>query len=81
MFTIYQLAILDKRIGKGFRKIQIQTSGYNSDFFLSDPQITKQDKDWLYPQMIKAIKKVKDSIVLVFSPTSLPNIMNLDKLR
>ena len=42
------------------------------DFFLSDPQITKQDKDWLYPQMIQAIKeKVKDSINLVFSPTTL----------
>ena len=22
------------------------------DFFLSDPQISKEDKDWLYPQMI-----------------------------
>ena len=46
------------------------------DFFLSDPQITKQDKDWLYPQMIQAIKKVKDSIILVFSPTILSNSMN-----
>ena len=27
------------------------------DFFLSDSQITKQDKDWLYPQMIQAIKE------------------------
>ena len=33
-------------------------------FFLSDPQISKQDKDWLYPQMIQAIKeKVRDSII------------------
>ena len=36
------------------------------DFFLADPQITKEDKAWLYPQMIKAIKKVKGSIILVF---------------
>jgi hypothetical protein len=46
------------------------------DCFLSDPQITKKDKDWLYPQMIQAIKKVKDSIVLIFSPTNLSNVMN-----
>ena len=46
------------------------------DFFLSDPQITKQDKDWLYPQMIQAIKKVKDYIILVFSPTRLSNLVN-----
>jgi hypothetical protein len=47
------------------------------DFFISDPQIAKEDKDWLYPQMIKAIKeKIKDSIILVFSPTILSNLMN-----
>ena len=47
------------------------------DFFLSDPQITKQDKDWLYPQMVQAIKKVAaDSIILVFSPTKLSNLVN-----
>ncbi|HSF51212.1 MAG TPA: hypothetical protein VLA74_10670 [Nitrososphaeraceae archaeon] len=44
------------------------------DFFLSDPQITKEEKDWLYPQMIQAIKKiVANSIILVFSPTRLSN--------
>ena len=42
----------------------------------SDSQITKEDKDWLYPQMIKAIKKVKDSIILVFSPTKLSELVN-----
>jgi hypothetical protein len=47
------------------------------DFFLSDSQISKEDKDWLYPQMIKAIKKVKDSIVLVFSHTYLSNLVLL----
>ena len=47
------------------------------DFFLSDSQITKVDKDWLYPQMIQAIKeKIKDSIILVFSPIKLPGLMN-----
>ena len=44
--------------------------------FLLDSQITKQNKDWLYPQMIQAIKKVKNSIILVFSPTNLPDLMN-----
>ena len=46
------------------------------DFFLSDSQINKEDKDWLYPQMIKAIKKVKDSIILVFSSTKLSELVN-----
>ena len=44
--------------------------------FLSDSQITKQDKDWLYPQMIQAIKKVKNSIILVFSSYRLDNLVN-----
>ena len=42
----------------------------------SDSQISKEDKDWLYPQMIQAIKKVKDSIILVFSPTKLSELVN-----
>ena len=64
MFTIYQLAhFLIKELEKDL------------DFFLSDPQISKQDKDWLYPQMIKAIKKVRDFIIVVFSPTKLSNLM------
>jgi hypothetical protein len=42
----------------------------------SDPQITKEDKNWLYPQMIQAIKKVKDSIIVVFSPTKLSELVN-----
>ena len=47
------------------------------NFFLSDPQIAKEDKDGLYPQMIKAIKKVgADSIILVFSPTKLSSLVN-----
>jgi hypothetical protein len=47
------------------------------DFFLSDSQITKEDKDWLYPQMIKAIKKVvANSIILVLSPIRLSELVN-----
>jgi hypothetical protein len=77
MFTIYQLAYfliidLEKNLEKYKSKLLIITG----DFFLSDPQISKQDKDWLYPQMIQVIKKVKDSIILVFSPTTLPNLVN-----
>jgi hypothetical protein len=32
--------------------------------------IAKEEKDCLYPQMIKAIKKVRELIILVFSPTN-----------
>jgi hypothetical protein len=57
MFTIYQLAHflvkeLEKDITKKYKSKLLVITG---DFFLSDPQISKQDKDWLYPQMIKAI--------------------------
>ena len=61
IFTIHQLAhflIID--LEKYKSKLLIITG----DFFLSDLQITKVDKDWLYPQMIQAIKNVKDSIIL-----------------
>jgi hypothetical protein len=44
-------------------------------FFLSDSQIAKEDKDWLNPQMIEAIKNIRDSIIVVFSSTN-----NLSKL-
>ena len=77
MFTIHQLAhflIID--LEKDLEKYKSKLLVITGDFFLSDPQITKQDKDWLYPQMIQAIKKVKDSIILVFSPTKLSNLVN-----
>ena len=78
MFTIYQLAhFLIKELEKDLEKYKSKLLVITGDFFLSDPQITKQDKDWLYPQMIKAIKeKVKDSITLGFSPTILSNLVN-----
>ena len=69
MFTIHQLArflIID--LEKNLEKYKSKLMVITGDFFLSDLQITKQDKDWLHPQMIEAIKeKVKDSIILVFS--------------
>ena len=72
MFTIYQLAhFLIKELEKDITRYQSKLVVITGDFFLSDPQITKEDKDWLYFQMIKAIKKVKDSIILVFSPKKL----------
>ena len=77
MFMIHQLAhflIID--LQKNLEKYKSKLVVITGDFFLSDPQITKQDKDWLYPQMIQAIKKVKDSIIVVFSPTKLSNLIN-----
>ena len=77
IFTIHQLAhflIID--LEKDLKKYKSKLMVIKGDFFLSDSQINKEDKDWLYPQMIKAIKKVRDSIVLVFSPTNLSNLMN-----
>ncbi len=69
VFTIYQLAhFLIKELENDITKYKSKLLIITGDFFLSDLQITKQDKDWLYPQMIKAIKKIKDSIILVFSP-------------
>ena len=67
IFTIHQLAHfliidLEKNLEKYKSKLLIITG----DFFLSDPQITKEDKDWLYPQMIKAIKKLEILLFLSF---------------
>ena len=57
---------------KDLKKYKSKLVVITGDFFLSDSQITKQDKDCLYPQMIQAIKKVAaDSIILVFSPYNL----------
>ena len=78
MFTIHQLAhFLIKELEKDIKKYKSKLVVITGDFFLSDPQISKEDKDWLYPQMIQAIKKAKDSIILVFSPTNnLSNLVN-----
>ena len=78
MFTIYQLAhflIID--LEKDLKKYQSKLLVITGDFFLTDSQISKEDKDWLYPHMIQAIKKViADSIILVISPTKLSNLVN-----
>jgi hypothetical protein len=78
VFTIHQLAhflIID--LEKDLKKYKSKLLVITANFFLADPQITKQDKDWLYPQMIQSIKeKIKDTITLVFSPTTLSNLVN-----
>jgi translation initiation factor 2 beta subunit (eIF-2beta)/eIF-5 len=77
MFTIYQLAhFLIKELEKDLEKYKSKLLVITGNFFLSDPQITKQDKEWLYPQMIQAIKMVANSIILVFSPTRLSDLVN-----
>ena len=78
VFTIHQLAhFLIKELEKDLEKYKPKLLVITGDFFLSDPQISKQDKDWLYPQMIKAIKNVvANSIILVFSPTKLSELVN-----
>ena len=78
VFTIYQLAhFLIKELEKDLEKYKSKLVVITGDFFLSDPQISKQDKDWLYPQMIQAIKKiVANSIILVFSPIKLAGLIN-----
>ena len=77
IFTIHQLAhFLIKELEKDLEKYKSKLLVITGDFFLSDSQITKEDKDWLYPQMIEAIKKVKDSIILVFTPITLQGLIN-----
>ena len=67
---------LIKELEKDIEKYKSKLLIITGDFFLSDPQISKEDKDWLYPQMIGAINKVRDSIILVFSPTKLSNLVS-----
>jgi hypothetical protein len=78
IFTIYQLTdFLIRDLEKDIKKYKSKLFILTGDFFLhSDSQIAKQDKDRLYPQMVKAITKVKDSIILVFSPIKLPGLIN-----
>ena len=80
VFTIHQLAhflIID--LEKDLEKYKSKLVVITGDFFLSDRQITKEDKHWLNPKMIQAIKKVvANSIGLVFSPTNLSDLVNMD---
>ena len=71
-FTIHQLAyFLIKELEKDIKKYNSKLVVITGNFFLSDPQISKQDKDWLYPQMIGAIKKVVE--ILLFLSFHLQN--------
>ena len=78
VFTIHQLAhflIID--LEKDLEKYKSKLVVITGDFFLSDSQIAKEDKDWLYPQIIQAIKKVvAGSIIIVFSPIKLADLIN-----
>ena len=66
-----------KELEKDLEKYKSKLLVITGNLFLADPQITKQDIDWLYPQMIQAIKEeIKDSITLVFSPKYLSNLVN-----
>ena len=78
VFTIHQLAhFLIKELEKDIIKYKSKLVVITGDFFLSDPQISKHDKDWLYLKMIQAIKKaVANSIILVFSPIKLAGLIN-----
>jgi hypothetical protein len=77
IFTIYQLShFLINDLEKDIKKYESKLFIITGDFYLGDSQITKHDKERLYPQMIKAISKVKDSVILVFSPIKLPGLMN-----
>ena len=49
IFTIHQLAhFLIKELEKDLKKYKSKLMVITGDFFLSDTQITKEDKDWLY---------------------------------
>ena len=79
IFTIYQLAdFLKMDLAKDIKKYNSKLVIITGDFFLNDSYIEKEEKDWLYSQMIEAIKKVTDSIILMFSPITLPNLVNYD---
>ena len=79
IFTIYQLAhFLINDLEKDIKKYKSKLFIITGDFYLRDEQISKHDKERLYPQMIEAITHVKDSIILVFSPTKLSNLVNYE---
>ena len=65
-------------LAKDIKKYNSKLAIITGDFFLNDPYIEKEEKDWLYPQMIEAVKKVTDSIVILFSSINLPNLVNYD---
>ena len=77
IFTIYQLShFLINDLEKDIKKYKSKLFIITGDFYLRDEQITKHDKERLYPQMIESISKVKDSIIVVCSPIKLPGLIN-----
>ena len=79
VFTIYQLAhFLKWDLVKDIKKYESKLAIITGDFFLNDSYIEKEEKDWLYPQMIESIKKIADSIILIFSSIALENIINYE---
>jgi len=66
IFTIYQLAdFLIKDLEKDIKKYKSKLLIVTGDFFLhSDTQISKHDKERLYPQMVEAITNIKDLLFL-----------------
>ena len=79
VFTIFQLAhFLIFDLAKDIKKYNSKLVIITGDFSLNDSYIEKEEKHWLYPQMIEAVKKVTDSIILMFSPITLPNLVNYD---
>ena len=65
-------------LAKDIKKYNSKLAIITGDFFLNDPYIEKEEKDWLYPQMVEAVKKVTDFIVILFSSINLPNLVNYD---
>ena len=77
MFTIHQLAhFLIRDLKKDLDKYKSKLLVITGNFYLQTHKLLEEDKDWLYPQMIGTIKKIRDSIILVFSPTTLSNLVN-----
>ena len=66
-----------KDLAKDIQKYKSKLVIITGDFFLRDQQISKEEKDWLYPQMVESIKKVTDSIILMFPPITLPDLQNI----
>jgi hypothetical protein len=78
IFTIHQLAnFLIMNLQKEIKKYKSKLFVITGDFYLRDQQISKEDKDWLYTQMVESIKKITDSIIIIYSPIDLPNLHNV----
>jgi hypothetical protein len=63
---------LEKYIKKYKSKLDIITA----NFYLEDQQISKKER-FAYPQMVESIKKITDSIIIIFSPINLPSLHNI----